>query len=53
MDRGAWQVTAHRVARVGHNLVTKPSQKRLVIRDLVTVLSHYQSRKRFNRFAFI
>ena len=24
MDRGAWQVTAHGVARVRHNLVTKP-----------------------------
>ena len=25
MDRGAWQATVHGVARVGHNLVTKPS----------------------------
>jgi len=24
MDRGAWQATVHRIARVGHNLVTKP-----------------------------
>ena len=24
MDRGAWQATAHRVARVGHYLATKP-----------------------------
>ena len=24
MDRGAWQATVHRVARVGHNLATKP-----------------------------
>ena len=24
MDRRAWQVTVHRVARVGHNLATKP-----------------------------
>ena len=23
MDRGAWQATAHGVARVGHNLATK------------------------------
>ena len=36
MDTGAWQVTVHGAARVGHNLVTKPSQKRLVTRDLVT-----------------
>ena len=27
MDRGTWQATVHGVARVGHNLVTKPSQK--------------------------
>ena len=25
MDRGAWQTTAYGVARVGHDLVTKPS----------------------------
>ena len=25
MDRGAWQATVHGLARVGHNLVTKPS----------------------------
>ena len=24
MDRGAWQATVHGVARVGHNLATKP-----------------------------
>ena len=24
MDRGAWQVTVHGVARVRHDLVTKP-----------------------------
>ena len=24
MDRGAWQATVHAVARVGHDLVTKP-----------------------------
>ena len=24
MDRGAWQATVHGVARVGHDLVTKP-----------------------------
>ena len=24
MDRGAWQTTAHGVARVGHDLATKP-----------------------------
>ena len=33
MDRGAWQFTVHGIARVGHNLETKPSQKRLVIRS--------------------
>ena len=25
MDRGAWQATVHEVARVRHNLVTKPT----------------------------
>ena len=24
MDRGAWQATVHGVARVGHDLTTKP-----------------------------
>ena len=24
MDRGAWQATAHGIARVGHDLLTKP-----------------------------
>ena len=24
MDRGAWQATVHRAARVGHDLATKP-----------------------------
>ena len=24
MDRGAWRATVHRVARVGHDLATKP-----------------------------
>ena len=24
MDRGAWQATGHRVARVEHDLATKP-----------------------------
>ena len=26
MDRGAWQATVHRVARVRHNLATKQQQ---------------------------
>ena len=25
MGRGAWQATVHGIARVGHNLATKPS----------------------------
>ena len=24
MDRGAWRATVHEIARVGHDLVTKP-----------------------------
>ena len=27
MDRGAWQATDHGIARVGHDLVTKPPLK--------------------------
>ena len=27
MDRGAWQATVHGVARVGHDLATKPPPK--------------------------
>ena len=27
MDRGAWQAIVHGVARVGHNLVTKPTSQ--------------------------
>ena len=29
MDRGDWQATVHRVARVRHDLATKPSPKRV------------------------
>ena len=29
MDRGAWQAIVHGVARVGHDLVTKPADKSL------------------------
>ena len=28
MDKGAWQATVHEVARVGHDLVTKPPPPR-------------------------
>ena len=35
MDRGAWQATVHGVARVGHDLATKPPpSKRLRDRSL-------------------
>ena len=27
MDRGAWRATVHGIARVGHDLVTKPPPK--------------------------
>ena len=32
MDRGAWQVTVHAVARVGHDLATKPPYQQRQIR---------------------
>ena len=28
MDRGAWQATVHGIAKVGHDLATKPPTKR-------------------------
>ena len=31
MDRGAWWATVHEIARVGHDLVTKPNQANLCI----------------------
>ena len=34
MDRGDWQVTIHGVARVGHDLSTKPPPSPLVARLL-------------------
>ena len=30
MDREAWQATVHGVARVGHDLVTKPPQNPMI-----------------------
>ena len=30
MDRRAWQATVHEVARVGHDLLTKPSSLRKI-----------------------
>jgi len=29
LDRGTWQTTVHRIARVGHNLATKQQQPEL------------------------
>ena len=29
MDRGTWQVAVHGVIRVGHNLATKPSMRKI------------------------
>ena len=30
IDRGAWQATVHGIARVGHNLATKPPPRKEV-----------------------
>ena len=40
MDRGAWRATVHGVARVRHNLVTKPSQKspNLIIPRVISLI---------------
>ena len=35
MDRGAWQTTAHKVAKVGHGLVTKPSPSKRIAYNYV------------------
>ena len=32
MDRGAWWARVHRVARVGHNLVTKPTNYDMLLK---------------------
>ena len=37
MDRGVWRATVHGIARVGHNLVTKPPPS-LQDRELENVL---------------
>ena len=37
MDRGAWQVTVHGVARAGHNLVTRETESN----SLVITLSSF------------
>ena len=41
MDRGAWRVTVHAVARVGHDFVTKPP---------APVCRHYIGTQRICRF---
>ena len=33
MDRGAWQAAVHGVARVRHNLVTKPPPPEYIMRN--------------------
>ena len=38
MDRGAWQATVHGIARVGHNLVTKPPLPSLWQLGMVTAI---------------
>ena len=35
MDGGAWQATVHGVARVGHNLVTKPPPHIVKVKVLI------------------
>ena len=36
MDRGIWQATVHGIARVGHDLVTKPPPAQVVEIHLVS-----------------
>ena len=35
MDRGTWQATAHGVARVGHNLASKPPPLSINLNNIV------------------
>ena len=35
MDTGAWQVTVHAVARVGHDLVTKPPPPHYLVKNVL------------------
>ena len=35
MGRGAWQGTVHGVARVGHNLVTKPPPPPIYVKKVM------------------
>ena len=37
MDRGTWQAIVHRVARVGHNLATKPHYNFVELNELLYV----------------
>ena len=49
MDRGAWRATVHGVARVGHNLATKPGGgssfvnfiSESTLTENASVLNHY------------
>ena len=39
MDRGAWWATVHGVARVGHDLATKPQHTQLLL-ALIHIQGH-------------
>ena len=39
MDRGAWKVIVHGVARVGHNLVAKPSPPPYIHEIITTIFA--------------
>ena len=41
MERGAWQATVHGVARVGHDLVTKPPSHHHHLKDICVAYSVY------------
>ena len=44
MDSGAWQATVHGVARVGHNLATKPPPP-LNVYERITIIEGTGSQK--------
>ena len=49
MDRGAWQTTVHGVARVGHDLVTKPPPPLLSYLQTISPLLPAPDRARMER----
>ena len=48
MDRGAWQATVRRVARVARDLATKPKRYNLLVQIMRTLYINFIGRLRCN-----